>query len=175
MEQYEFTLKFSLPSPSEEMDAYVERLGAAGCDDAVIGIGQKGRIALSFIREAVSAERAVLSAIADARRAIPDATLIEVSPDLVGLTDVAELLHVSRQNVRKLILTCDAAAPVPVHEGRPTIWHLAKLLQWLQEQKNYAVDEDLLALARTTMQVNLAIDLRDTDRVSQSEILALLA
>ena len=175
MKQYEFTLKFSLPSASQDMDAYVERLGAAGCEDAAIGIGQKGRIALSFIREAASAERAVLSAIADVRRAVADATLIEASPDLVGLTDVAELLHVSRQNVRKLILSCDAAAPAPVHEGKPTIWRLAKLLQWLQEQKNYAVDEDLLALARTTMQVNLAIDLRDTDRASQREILGLLA
>ena len=175
MNQYEFILKFSLPSPSVDMDAYVERLGGAGCDDAAVGIGQKGRIALSFTREAVSAERAVLSAIADARRAIPDATLTEVSPDLVGLTDVAELLHVSRQNVRKLILTCDAAAPAPVHDGKPTIWRLAKLLQWLQEQKNYHVNEDLVALARTTMQVNLAVDLQDADRASQSEILALLA
>jgi hypothetical protein len=172
---YEFTLKFSLPSPSEEMDTYVERLGAAGCDDAAVGIGQKGRIALSLIREAASAERAVLSGIADVRRAITDARLIEASPDLVGLTDVADLLHVSRQNVRKLILTCDVAAPVPVHEGRPTIWHLAKLLHWLRLQKNYPIDEDLVALARTTMQVNLAVDLQDADRASQREILAVLA
>jgi hypothetical protein len=62
-----------------------------------------------------------------------------------------------------------------VHEGRPTIWHLAKVLHWLQEQEDYSVDEDLIALAQTTMQVNLAVDLQDTDRSSQGKILALLA
>ena len=175
MKQYEFTLKFVLPSPGADMDAFVERLGAAGCDDAAVGIGQRGRIALSFTRAADSAEKAVLGGISDVRRAIPEASLMEASPDLVGLTDVAELLHVSRQNVRKLILTADAVVPAPVHEGRPTIWRLAKVLQWLQEQKNHQVDEDLIALARTTMQVNLAVEQRDADGLSQGEILALLA
>jgi hypothetical protein len=152
-----------------------ERLGAVGCDDATVGIGQKGQIALSFTRDAPSAEKAVLSGMADVRRAIPDAKLVEASPDLVGLTDIAELLHVSRQNMRKLIRNCDAVAPAPVHEGRPTIWRLTKVLEWLHEQKNYPVDEDLVALARTTMQVNLAVDQRDADCVCQREILALLA
>ncbi len=32
----------------------------------------------------------------------------------VGLTDVAALLGVTRQNVRKLMLGCDAPAPSPV-------------------------------------------------------------
>ncbi|HJW74786.1 MAG TPA: hypothetical protein VJ787_03835, partial [Thermoleophilia bacterium] len=149
-------------------------LGAAGCEDAAVGIGQKGRISLSFIRRADSAGEAVLSGIANVRRALPEAALIEASPDFVGLTDVAEVLHVSRQNVRKLILDCKAPAPAPVHEGRPTIWHLAKVLDWLRDHKGYCVDEELAALARTNMQVNLAIDQRDADASSQREILALL-
>ena len=112
---------------------------------------------------------AVLSGIADVRRAIPETSeLTEASPDFVGLTDVAELLHVSRQNVRKLIVDCEALAPAPVHEGRPTIWRLARVLDWLREQKSYAVDEDLMALARTNMQVNLAIDQKDADDSSQT-------
>ena len=175
MKEYEFTLTFALASPDVHVDDYVERLGHCGCEDAVIGIGQKGRIALSFIREADSAEEAVISGITNVRCAIPDAALIEASPDFVGLSDVAELLHVSRQNVRKLILGSDALAPPPIHEGRPTIWRLAKVLQWLREQKSYPVEENLMALARANMQVNLAVNQRDADTSSQDEILAALA
>ena len=172
---YEFALKVALPSPDVDIDDCVERLGDRGCDDAIVGIGQRGRIALSFIREADSAMDAVLSGIADVRHALPDSALTEAAPDFVGLTDVAELLHVSRQNVRKLILDCKAPAPAPVHEGRPTIWRLASVLDWLREQKSYAIDEDLMALARTNMQVNLAISQKDADDPCQREILALLA
>jgi hypothetical protein len=173
--EYEFTLTFTLPSPGVDVDDLVERLGAAGCDDAAIGVGVRGRVALSFMRQAESTATAVFSGITNVKTAIPDATLIEASPDLVGLTDVAELLHVTRQNVRKLILDCEAPAPAPVHEGRPTIWHLAKVLGWLREEKNYPIDEDLADLACTTMQINLAVGSKDTDRAAQHKILALLA
>lgn len=175
MSEYEFTLTFTLSSPGIDVDNLVERLGAAGCDDATIGVGARGRVALSFVREAESAAKAVFSGIAEVKRAIPDATLIEASPDLVGLTDVAELLGVTRQNVRKLMLDCEALAPAPVHDGRPTIWHLAKVLGWLLEEKSYPLKEDLVELACTTMQINLAIGSKDTDRAAQREILALLA
>ena len=33
---YEFTLKFKLPDAATDMDALVERLGAAGCNDAML-------------------------------------------------------------------------------------------------------------------------------------------
>ena len=174
MSDCEFGLRFSLSSCEVEVDDVVERLGAAGCDDATVGIGRKGRLALDFIRKAESPERAVLSAIADVRRAIPDAALLEASPDLVGLTDIAEVFGVTRQNTRKLILECDALAPAPVHEGKPALWHLAGVLEWLRDQKGYAVADDLMALARATMQVNLAIREKDVDQAAQREILALL-
>lgn len=54
--EYEFTLKLKLTADQGETDTLVERLGEAGCDDAVIGIGQPGRIALNFIREGASAK-----------------------------------------------------------------------------------------------------------------------
>lgn len=50
----------------------------------MVGIGLPGRIALSFLREADSAQQAVISALEDVNRAIPDAELIEASPDLAG-------------------------------------------------------------------------------------------
>lgn len=73
--EYDFELKFKLASDEADARELVERLGKAGCEDAVIGIGQPGRIALSFTREAVSAKRAIISALRDVKKAIPKAVL----------------------------------------------------------------------------------------------------
>jgi len=175
MTEYTFTLTFALGSRDADTDALVERLGAAGCHDAVVGVGRRGRLALEFAREAVDAARAVGSAVSDVRSAVPDAVLIEASPDLVGLTDVATLLGVTRQNVRKLIVSCDALEPVPVHTGKPTIWRLAAVLRWLETEKRYPISPWLLEVAEATMQVNLAVEARDADPRAQAAITALLA
>jgi hypothetical protein len=92
-------------------------LGEFGCSDALVGVGQPGRIALDFTREGPSAQAAITSALADVKKAIPDGKLVEVSPDLVGLTDVAELVGVTRQNVRKLMLSHAEDFPAPVRDG----------------------------------------------------------
>ena len=175
MSEYEFTLTFVLPSAPADIDAVIERLGEAGCDDATVGIGRWGRLSLAFMRDAESSRAAVLSALQNVRTAVPEATLVEASPDLVGLSDVAALLGVSRQNVRKLLLACDAPAPVPVHEGRPTIWRLAKVLTWLRDEKRYAVRSELMDVAFATMQANLAVEARDADVDAQRELSELLA
>jgi hypothetical protein len=78
--EYDFVLKFKLAEGSADVNDLVERLGEAGCDDALVGIGQPGRIALNFTREADSAQQAFISALEDVRRAIPDAELIEAKP-----------------------------------------------------------------------------------------------
>lgn len=57
--EYIFTLKYQLEDRDNDPDALVERLGAAGCDDALVGVGQPGRLALEFSREAGSAEEAM--------------------------------------------------------------------------------------------------------------------
>jgi hypothetical protein len=69
-------LKFTLRTDSPGVDELVKRLGAAGCDDALVGIGQSSRIALDFTREADSAKEAIFSALADVKRAIPAAKLL---------------------------------------------------------------------------------------------------
>src|SRR5437868_15422536 len=101
--EYTFTLKYQLADDDLDPEALVERLGDAGCDDSLVGIGQPGRLALEFTREADNADAAVRSALVDVHRAVPSATLIDVAPDLVGLTDVDELNGVSRRYMRKLI------------------------------------------------------------------------
>ncbi|AOY93770.1 DNA-binding protein [Cupriavidus sp. USMAA2-4] len=154
--EYTFTLKYRLPMQDWEPDALAERLGAAGCDDALVGIGQPGRIALEFTREAESAEAALLGALSDARQAMPSARLVEAAPDFVGLTDVADVVGVSRQNVRKLMLSHATSFPSPVHEGSAAIWHLAEVLAWFRAKGGYPLPEPLGELAVVTMQVNLA-------------------
>lgn len=78
--EYTFTLHFQLAEQdSSHLDALLERLGAAGCDDALVGVGQPGRIALEFIREADSAEAAMTTALADVKRVMPLAKWIETA------------------------------------------------------------------------------------------------
>ena len=174
MSEYTFTLTFALGSADADSDELIERLGAAGCDDALVGLGRRGRLALEFTRQAPYAGDAVSSAIADVRRAVPAAALMEAWPDLVGLTDVATLLNVTRQNVRKLILAHEAPPP-PVHEGRPALWRLAKVLRWLREEKHYSVPDDLLELAEVLLQVNIAVEARDADSTQQRRLASLLS
>lgn len=155
---YIFTLKYRLPDTGTDFDALAERLGSGGCDDALLGLGQAGRLALEFTREAGSARQAVLSAMADVKAVMPDAQLVEASPDFVGLTDVAQVLGLSRQNMHKLMNKYRHSFPSPVHEGSATIWRLAQVLAWLNDKGNYELEHGLLELANTTMQVNLARD-----------------
>lgn len=175
MTEYEFDLHFLLATPDDDPESCLGRLLDEECDDAGIGIGRCGHIGLMFTREASTATEAVVSAIAAVKRAIPDATLVEVSPDLVGLTDVAQLLGCSRQNVRQLVFDGESSPPSSVYSGRPTLWHLADLLCWLREQKRYPVADDLIQLAETNRQVNLFVANTHKQPAVQDEIRAALA
>ena len=77
--EYPFTLKYQLRDCNDSIDDVVERLGAAGCDDALVGIGRVRRLSLEFTREATSAETALVSALSDVKRAAPAAQLIEAT------------------------------------------------------------------------------------------------
>ena len=154
MSHYEFTLKFAIPSDWDR--SWLEaRLFEGGCDDALMGTGQEGRLALSFSREAASACDAVTSAIRDVRNAVPAAVLVEVAPDLVGVSDVADLFGFSRQNMRKLVQTHRDSFPLPLHEGRSALWHLADVLEWFAREGR-SVDPALREVAREAMHVNVA-------------------
>ena len=174
MKTYEFTLKYSLPDSESDVDELVERLGEAGCDDAVIGIGQPGRIALEFARVADSAFDAISSAVTDIKGTIAKAKLIEATPDLVGLTDVADVVCCSRQNIRKIMVSSGGTFPPPVHDGKPALWHLATVLVWLKESKSYQVEDDLLEVASINMQFNVAKEMVVIDRAQRTEILSLV-
>lgn len=175
MTEYEFTLRFTLPSEDLDMDSIADSLYGQGCDDAVIGIGQPGRLALDFTRRASSARKAVLSAISDVTDALPGVCLVEVAPDLVGVTDIAEMVGCSRQNIRQLMIACATGAPVPVHGGRQSLWHLALVLDWLAREKSYDVSASLIDLAGAAMQVNLAMDSLKADPETEEDLRTLFA
>jgi len=152
MNNYEFTLTFSLPEAERDPEQYLDALFEAGCDDALIGTGQAGSIALDFVRTAKSAAEAVGSAIGNVKAAIPDAELIEVKPDLVGLTDVAQILQCSRQNVRKYMKTYQDFTK-PVYTGKTSLWHLLALTSFYK----FDVPQSIIELSKTTYKINLDI------------------
>ena|SRR5690606_25063739 len=160
MSEYEFTLKFRLLDANADPEQFIDALAEAGCDDATVGIGQKGRIALAFNREAANALDAVVSAMKAVKAAIPGAELVEASPDFVGLTDVAELVGCTRQNIRKLMITNLATFPAAVHEGSQAIWHLRPVLAWFSETQKRAIDRSLIEISEVTMKVNIAKEAR---------------
>lgn len=153
--EYEFTLKFKLAADITNMDEVVESLGEQGCTDALVGLGQLGYIGLDFVREAEDATGALLSAIDDVKHALPGSVLVEAGPDFVGLTDVAAVVGLSRQNIRKLMLGHHQRFPAPIHSGNPSVWHLAQVLEFFQERQ-YAFPMNVFEVARTAMQINIA-------------------
>ncbi|MBT8085192.1 MAG: DNA-binding protein [Woeseia sp.] len=163
MRSYDFALSFALPANETQPDDIAERCYSQGCDDALIGIGQHGRVGFEFTREASSALQAITSALADVQRIVPGARLIEASPDLVGLTDIANLLGVSRQNMRKFLVRNGSQFPLPVHEGNPAIWHLATVLEWFADMKGRTTNETLLDIARVNMHCNVLKDVAELD------------
>jgi hypothetical protein len=50
--EYTLTLKYALTPAAADIDAVMERLGAPGCTDAIVGVGQPGCLALEFTRSA---------------------------------------------------------------------------------------------------------------------------
>lgn len=170
MNEFDFTLRFILPATASDPECYLEALAAGGCDDALVGIGQMGRIALNFSRAGSSATEAVVSAITDVQRAIPGARLFEAAPDLVGLTDIAIIIGCSRQNMRKIMINAGPSFPAPVHEGKLAMWHLATVLTWLQDSKSLHVDARVLEVSRATRQLNIEREYQQAGLADQPEL-----
>jgi hypothetical protein len=86
--EYELKLNFELDAKDADHDELVvlaQRLGDAGCTDALVGLSLSGKLELEFIRQAGSAEDAFLSAMADVRRAVPGARLVGAGLDFAPL------------------------------------------------------------------------------------------
>ena len=116
---------------------------------------------MEFTRETPNALAAFRTAYADVESAIPDAVLVEAAPDFVGLSDIAALIGVTRQNMRKLMLSHPETFPPAVHGGSTLIWHLDDVLDWLSARRGrYPVAETTLETVRLLRQLNLAREAR---------------
>ncbi|MDZ4729934.1 MAG: DNA-binding protein [Xanthomonadales bacterium] len=155
MNQYDFTLKFRLKNPEESAEKYARVLAENGCDDALVGIGKLGRVSLNFTREATSAFAAITSAIKDVKKSIPGVLLVEATPDFVGITDIADIYGSSRQYIRQVVFNQAVSFPEPVHEGNPSLWHLADVLNWITTHEPKRLDRELLEISQLNMQINL--------------------
>lgn len=99
---FEFDIVVALPKGFEDDDAIMDALFAAGCDDAVVGLGASGLVGLGFTRAGEEAEIVISQTVMQVLSALPKgAQLREVKPDLVSLADVAARLSVSRQALQK--------------------------------------------------------------------------
>ena len=174
MKEYQFTLKFKLSNSKQNPADYEDTLFDAGCDDALIGTGIDGRIALDFSREAENAEDAVLSALAAVYQAIPDAKFIEATPDLVGLSDIATLLKISRQAMRKVMLVNSDIFPLPVHEGKQILWHMSKIVAFLKSTARYELPSEIAEVAEVNRTLNTVIQTEDIDKNTEARVRAIL-
>lgn len=79
---FEFKLTYKLQNKLTDTDQLMAKLCEGGCTDALVGLGVAGQICLKFFREASTTDEAILSAMEDVKRAVPDAQLIEAEPNL---------------------------------------------------------------------------------------------
>ena len=102
-ELFDFDLIFALPETCI-LNAFElsDRVIGAGFEDAVIGTGTPGLLAVSLELSGDTAENVILQAGSAILQALPDGSrLREVRPDLVSLADVALRLKVKRQALQK--------------------------------------------------------------------------
>jgi len=134
---FEFELVFSLPRDAavDELDL-INSIYEAGFEDAVVGTGSEGLVAVSLDEQAASAELAILRSVARLRKALPVGTeLREVRPDLVSLGDIAARLRVARQALQK-------------RHFRPSVaglYRLTEIASELTSQKTGKIAENIVA------------------------------
>ncbi|MFC3122943.1 hypothetical protein [Agaribacter flavus] len=155
MRTFEFTLNYHLREVSLSMDDIDDRLFESGCDDALVAHSGTGLISLDFTRRAQNAWRAVFSAMHSIERALPAASLVEVKPDYVGVSDIADYFNVSRQYVQKLIVSGKLDYPPITNVGNTSVYHLFPVLDALKATISSSISDELEELAAIAMKVNI--------------------
>ncbi|MFL4473770.1 helix-turn-helix transcriptional regulator [Paeniglutamicibacter sp. MACA_103] len=102
----------------------------------------------------VEREDAVTETVGIVRRveaAIPGLKIIGVHRDLVGTTDVALRVGVSREGARKWSLSADFPTPFDyIGAGSMKVWVWAEVVQWLEEARALDMDQELPSLELMT-------------------------
>ncbi len=69
--EFEFDIAVSLPKGSGDDDSIMDALFEAGCDDAVVGLGNSDLIGLGFTRAGEDAEVVISAAVKQVLSALP--------------------------------------------------------------------------------------------------------
>ena len=124
VEDYEFELIFALPQGAQDAFALSDAVFEAGFEDALVGTGVTGLLAVALEAAGEDAESVILGAARALIRTLPAGTTMrEVRPDLVSLADVAEKLEVKRQALQQRKM------PLPVAGGLYRIDELRDALE----------------------------------------------
>ena len=68
-----------------------------------------------------------------------------------------------------------ASFPTPIHEGKTILWHLSSILTWVKNSNRYQIDELLLDVANTNLQLNIAKESIHVDASIQKYFLETVA
>lgn len=156
MKTHEFSIIAS--GPDHTADDFEGRFYDNGCDDATVSF-QKGNIILDFARDASTLEDAIISAIADVRKA--GARVERVEPDpLVSLSDIAARAGLSRAAV-SLYASGQRGEGFPPPYARVTtnapLWRWSVVAKWMA-MKNQ-LPEAMAADAATIQTVNARLEM----------------
>ncbi len=161
MTEYEFQIIIKL-GHGEQIDAFLDALYEAGCDDAIVGSGLAQYLGIDFIRAGDSAETALKTAIRDIKKAIPHAKLVRAEPYLLNLSGLAFLFGYTKQNMRKYargeIVTVETDFPEPIIAGKTSYWHAAEVAQWFDEQHTIVISKEMLETLFAVRCFNQAIE-----------------
>lgn len=105
----------------------------------------------------------MVSAIENVERAVPGVGLVEAVPDYVGLSDIADIVGISRQALRKQVQV-HPDFPRPIHCGKPSLWHLSPVIDWLKDRRGDSVGVELEEVARVAMEMNLRVQQAQAER-----------
>ena len=101
-EQFEFEIVFALPGSAHDPIEISNAVFEAGFEDAIVGTGIAGLVAVELEAEGEDAETVILKSARALIHVLPAGTrLREVRPDLVSLADVAKKIEVKRQALQQ--------------------------------------------------------------------------
>jgi hypothetical protein len=136
MNDYTFTLRFLTPGDSaEELSLSIyDRIE----DASLMGPDDDGSFLLEFDRRSTSLPRALVAALEELLRTLPDATVLRVEgDDLATMADIAKRSGRTPESVRLLVNGRRGPGGFPPAAGRldarTKVWRWADVAQWFEE------------------------------------------
>lgn len=158
MALYNFTL--TLSGVTYETEGLEDALYESGCDDALI-CAYGNSVYVEFDREANSLDEAISSAVENIESAGIGAIVESIDSALVGLSDIAEIIEMSRQAIAMLKDgsrgSGDFPCPLQRIKGQSPLWDWANVAQWLLMNGRLKEGSELVINARVLSKWNLAL------------------